>query len=107
MAELKGHKVLRLPPYHCILNPIEQVWHQVKSGVRVVNTSPTLNSSVIELIRVSVSNVTNEQWKKYAEHGIKVEQTYFGIENQIPEMIINLGEDSDNDSIVSMDIDVN
>lgn len=111
MAELKGHKVLRLPPYHCILNPIEQVWHQVKSGVRVANTSPTLNSSVIELIRVSVSNVTNEQWKKYAEHGIKVEQTYFGIENQIPEMIINLGEDSDsesdNDSIVSMDIDVN
>ena len=25
-----GHKVFRLPPYHCELNPIELAWSQVK-----------------------------------------------------------------------------
>jgi transposase len=25
-----GHKPLRLPPYHCIFNPIEMVWSQTK-----------------------------------------------------------------------------
>ena len=25
MAKVAGHKILRLPPYHCVLNPIELV----------------------------------------------------------------------------------
>jgi hypothetical protein len=25
-----GHEVLRLPPYHCMFNPIEMVWSQFK-----------------------------------------------------------------------------
>ena len=29
-----GHLVLRLPPYHCCLNAIELVWHQLKSKAR-------------------------------------------------------------------------
>ena len=32
-----GHLVLRLPPYHCCLNAIELVWHQLKSKVRRQN----------------------------------------------------------------------
>ena len=31
------HLVLRLPPYHCCLNAIELVWHQLKSKVRRQN----------------------------------------------------------------------
>ncbi|KAJ8921244.1 hypothetical protein NQ315_013716 [Exocentrus adspersus] len=31
MAEEMGHTVLRLPPYFCIFNPIEHIWHKVKS----------------------------------------------------------------------------
>ena len=30
MAELHGHRVLRLPPYHSELNPIELIWVQIK-----------------------------------------------------------------------------
>ena len=29
-----GHLVVRLSPYHCCLNAIELVWHQLKSKVR-------------------------------------------------------------------------
>ena len=33
-AEERGHRIIRLPPYHCDLNPIELVWAQVSTGVR-------------------------------------------------------------------------
>ena len=29
----KGHEVLRLPPYHCELNPIELIWGDLKGFV--------------------------------------------------------------------------
>ena len=32
LAEEAGHSVLRLPPYHFELNPIEVVWAQGKEG---------------------------------------------------------------------------
>lgn len=32
-ANLHNKTVLRLPPYHCELNPIELVWAQVKTYV--------------------------------------------------------------------------
>jgi transposase len=44
IAQQNGHVVLRLPPYYCVLNPIELVWSQFKawrkkikfhSGIRV------------------------------------------------------------------------
>lgn len=34
IAYENGHKVVRLPPYHCHLNPNELVWAQFKSAVR-------------------------------------------------------------------------
>lgn len=32
-----GHKVVRLPPYHCQYNPIELIWAQVKTYVAKKN----------------------------------------------------------------------
>lgn len=34
IAACHGHKVLRLPPYHCMFNPIELIWAQIKSEVK-------------------------------------------------------------------------
>ena len=36
IAKAAGHKVVRLPPYHCELNPIEMAWAQVKGYIRVL-----------------------------------------------------------------------
>jgi transposase len=38
MAKAMGHSVLRLPPYHCDLNPVELIWAQIKHNVSVNNT---------------------------------------------------------------------
>ncbi|KAG8239832.1 hypothetical protein J437_LFUL011458 [Ladona fulva] len=36
LAKSKGCSVLRLPPYHCELNPIEMVWAQIKHYVNTL-----------------------------------------------------------------------
>ncbi|KAK4325758.1 hypothetical protein Pmani_003701 [Petrolisthes manimaculis] len=39
IAALQGHEVLRLPPYHCELNPIELIWAKVKTKVKKLNSN--------------------------------------------------------------------
>lgn len=39
LAAEEGHQVVRLPPYHCELNPIELIWSQLKGFVRSRNTT--------------------------------------------------------------------
>ena len=51
MAEKGGYSVLRLPPNHCILNPIEMAWNQLKYHVRHFNVYTSNPSKVVDLIR--------------------------------------------------------
>ena len=37
MAKTAGHEVVRIPPYHCELNPIELCWSQVKRYIKEHN----------------------------------------------------------------------
>nr|XP_022900204.1 uncharacterized protein LOC111413455 [Onthophagus taurus] len=41
MAKEAGHIVLRLPPYHCILNPIELICSNLKRNIRKHNAATT------------------------------------------------------------------
>ena len=65
MASDAGFTVLRLPPYHCELNPIEMVWAQVKHFVKDKNTSKKLQL-VEDLTHQALEHVTAEQWKNTA-----------------------------------------
>ena len=51
MTEKADYSVLRLPPYHCILNPIEMTWNQLKYQVRHFNVYTSKTSKVVDLIR--------------------------------------------------------
>lgn len=51
--------VLRLPPYHCELNPIELAWSSVKSYVRTHNSTFKLKD-VKELLERGVEHVIPE-----------------------------------------------
>lgn len=98
LAEQLGHTVLRLPPYHCIFNPIEHLWHQVKSKIRTENVTPTLSPSVINVI----NNMPVESWKNSVQHVVKVEDSYIHIENNIEPIVINL---NDSDSETELDLE--
>lgn len=100
MAKSMGFTVLRLPPYHCELNPIEMVWAQVKGYVKSRNTTFKVKD-VEELTKESIVNVTSEQWKNYCEHVIKEEAKMWELEGIMDEVvdrvIIELGDESDSE----------
>ena len=109
MAANKGITVLRLPPYHCELNPIELVWAQVKGEVARQNTSFKLEN-VRKLLTDSLQNVTPAKWKNCVQHVIHVEEKMWVLDNlveeTVPSVIISVDmNDSDTDDPWS-DIDI-
>ena len=67
----KGHRVLRLPLYHCCLNAIEMVWHQLKSNVKRQNVYCDKPEKVFDLIRDVCDEITPENWSNYVQHVLK------------------------------------
>lgn len=93
-AKTRGLTVLRLPPYHCIFNPIELIWGQLKKKIRRRNVFPKFDSRVVELIRSELNNITPSYWRMCIQHVISVEKNYFDVARLDNDLIINL-EDSD------------
>ena len=76
MAKASGHEVVRLPPYHCELNPIELAWAQVKRYIKDNNKLFTL-AHVKELTFAGFSEVDSDNWKKLIQHTSKVEEKFW------------------------------
>lgn len=95
-----GHEVLRLPPYHPDLNPIENIWATVKARVGSRNTSFKF-SDVQKLAEEEFSKITVEDWRKVCEKAIRTEEEYFSHDlmwDTISDsIIINPGDDSSTD----------
>ncbi|HYT45209.1 MAG TPA: transposase [Methylomirabilota bacterium] len=102
MAREAGHRVLRLPPYHCQYNPIEMCWAWLKDYVKKRNTTFRL-SDVKSLFQEAVQNLTPEMWKSYVEHTRRVvteawEQEGLS-EKSVEQFVISIGGgDSDEES---------
>jgi hypothetical protein len=92
-AKERGHTVLRLPPYYCVLNPIELIWSSLKRGIRQSNVAPNLSATVVALITQEVKKIGSNLWRNCFRHVINVEN----LRPTMPELIINLAEDSDDD----------
>ena len=61
VAKEYGHEILRLPPYHCELNPIELAWAAEK------NKDMSLDS-VEKLFRKEREELPEDFWRKCVEH---------------------------------------
>lgn len=98
IAESRGHKVVRIPPYHCQFNPIELIWAQVKNEVARENSGFRL-STVKDTTMSAIKHVTSENWLNAIKHVEKIIQEYWDkdpiIESTIEPLIINLQDDSD------------
>ncbi|XP_076250016.1 uncharacterized protein LOC143189904 [Rhynchophorus ferrugineus] len=53
ITERYGHKVLRLPPYHCIFNPIELIW-----GIAKNYCNGHSNQNCLDLCNEALSKIT-------------------------------------------------
>lgn len=78
--------VLRLPPYHCELNPIELAWSAVKSYVRTHNNTFKIKD-VLDLLKKGVDHVTPEMWSNFIGHVIKEEDNFLNLEHITDELL--------------------
>lgn len=85
MAEKRQIIVLRLPPYHCELNPIELVWAEIKNFVSTRNT--TYKMKDVELLfHNAIDTVTPEKWRRCVEHVIKEEKKMWQLDNMLDDI---------------------
>ncbi|XP_050509051.1 uncharacterized protein LOC126886230 [Diabrotica virgifera virgifera] len=95
-ASKNGHTTLRLPPYYCVLNPIELLWSQLKYNVRQKNVSPKCYNNVVKLIDSEFKNISEDNWKKAIEHVENIEKEYLKKIPVLNKIIINV-ENSDSE----------
>lgn len=104
MAEEKNKVILRLPPYHCELNPIELIWAQVKNEVAANNKSFKLDE-VKNLLNDALLHVTATNWKNCVEHVIKEEEKMYKLDHIMDDLVepllISVGNSSDESDILS------
>jgi len=99
----KNMTVLRTPPYHCEINPIELAWSSVKRYVKTNNTTFKL-PDVKKLLIDGVNQCTPEMWKNFVQHVIKVEDRFWKVDLTIDDVMDNenlhvmtIGDISDSD----------
>lgn len=102
MAKSQNKTVLRLPPYHCELNPIELIWADIKNFVAKHNTTFKF-SDAKNLFHDAVKTITPEKWKNCVKHvtntiEVRMWELDNIIERNIEPIIINLQEDSQSNS---------
>lgn len=102
LLKQSGHFVLRLPPYHPDLNPIEMIWGIIKNHVAQKNVTNKMDDT-IALCKNKIEEISVDEWKKVCNKVIQLEIDYLEKEHLIDEtterLIIHLGSDSeDSDS---------
>ena len=106
MLEEHGHRVLRLPPYHCDLNPIELIWGDLKGRVARENYSFKLKD-VKEIVIKGIADIGRERWHSCVEHIKKVEADYWKVdglmEKKITPVVIQLESDGDSSDYIDSD----
>lgn len=104
MASEHGHIVLRLPPYHCIFNPIEKIWGIVKQyynkhmGSEGYGTANCLN-----MWKRAVETVTAQMWENTVNDTNNIILEWWdrevGFDREVvAPLIIHLGASDDDDS---------
>ncbi|CAG5046604.1 unnamed protein product [Parnassius apollo] len=97
-----GHKISRLPPYHCDLNPIEMIWASMKRKVAEVNIGKPANQ-MPEMVQEAFNSIPVEEWCNHCAHVKKLEEEYRSKDGYldapfIVELCSESEESSDDDS---------
>lgn len=80
--------VLRIPPYHSELNPIELAWSAVKNYISMNNTTYKLTDAQ-SLLREGIEQVTPNMWSNFVNHVMKEEDKCWEIDFLSDELLDN------------------
>lgn len=86
MVKSHNRTILRLPPYHCELNPIEMAWSSVKHHVNISNTTIKLDD-VKNLLLEGIERVDATMWKNFIRHTKTLEDKFYEIDFIIDDML--------------------
>ena len=106
-----GHVVLRLPPYHCELNPIEMLWGVTKNYVARNNVTFKLND-MFSLVNEAMDSIPSATFTKSFKHTLSVETEYWQkdglqISPIVDDVVIDTEEtDSESDFSDASDFDI-
>lgn len=70
-----NHNVLRLPPHHLDLNPIQMVWSTIKQYVAGKNGKWNVNP-IVELIKEKVASMEAQEWVMLCKKVKDIEEEY-------------------------------
>lgn len=79
---------LRLPPYHCQLNPIELVWAEVKKEIAKNNFNCTKQQFEC-LIFNSLDKISTQYWQNCIRHVTKIEGDYIISDKTISDIMLD------------------
>ncbi|KAE9522898.1 hypothetical protein AGLY_016709 [Aphis glycines] len=85
IANAQNKTILRLPPYHCELNPIELAWSSIKNHVKMNNTTFKL-PDVKKLLIEGIERVDADMWKNFIRHTITEENRFWEIDDIMDEV---------------------
>ncbi|GBP80294.1 hypothetical protein EVAR_37971_1 [Eumeta japonica] len=99
--------ILRLPPYHPDLNPIEKIWGVLKNYVANRNIDQNY-TSILNLINERLAMINVTIWDKTCQHVEETENKYWKDYDDEQEFTIYVGDsESDNDTSSFYDSDEN
>ena len=100
MVRKAGLQLLRLPPYHCELNPIEMVWSQLKHFIKMNNTT-FKKDEVLKLITKGYELISPSNWSNYIKHVKEIELRMWEADcllDDVDQLVINLSSSSTSSS---------
>ena len=87
MANKYGHKVLRLPPYHCMFNAIEHIWEIAKShNNRHIGRDGNTKIACLNMWKESLDTVTPKVWKNSVRHTEKEIRKWYEREHIVDQL---------------------
>lgn len=99
-----GHEVLRLPPYHCIFNPIELIWGLTKTYYnKHAGRDGTGADKALAMWEEALNTITPDIWTNTIGHTETIIRQWWEREllfdrDEVAPLIINIqNDDSDSD----------